>query len=194
MEAVADYGDIENLRQQVAEAAGDIGLVMGHYPYRDLVELFPTGLRATLLREPVARTISILRQTRAAHFERDTSLEEVYANPRWFAAAIHNHQTKVFALPAASAKGVFTAVDLDGSDLDRARSALEEVDILGVTEDFEDFWVRLSARFGFEPDPPGRLNEGTDDGEVSAELLARIAEDNVLDLELYEHARSLLSA
>jgi hypothetical protein len=55
---------------------------------------------------------------------------------------------------------------------------------------FEEFCRSLTDRFGWDLGPPLHQNR-THAGDAPAELRARIAEDNAMDVELYEFARDL---
>ena len=61
----------------------------------------------------------------------------------------------------------------------------------GIQEDLEAFVQRLQRRFGWELGPPVRGNVTTP-SEVSDSFRSRIAEDNQLDMQLYEYALKLL--
>jgi hypothetical protein len=62
---------------------------------------------------------------------------------------------------------------------------------VGLQEHFEDFCDELTARFGWRLGAPERVN-ATAEVEVSDSLRTRIAEDNALDVELYEFAKRLV--
>ena len=82
-------------------------------------------------------------------------------------------------------------VPVDRATLDAARRNLERVDILGVHDRYDDFLQRLAAHTGWTINPEIRANRGSS-ATVPASFRRRIEEGNQLDLELYEHARSLL--
>jgi hypothetical protein len=82
-------------------------------------------------------------------------------------------------------------VPVDRTTLDAARRNLERVDILGVHDRYDDFLQRLAARTGWTINPEIRANQGSS-ATVSASFRRRIEDGNQLDLELYDHARSLL--
>jgi hypothetical protein len=73
----------------------------GHVPFALAHLTDPEALRITLLREPVARTLSYLRQCqRSYEVHRDKSLEEIYEDPWFYPRFIDNHQTKLFSMTA----------------------------------------------------------------------------------------------
>ncbi len=70
----------------------------------------------------------------------------------------------------------------------RGRSARSKrIDEFGVQEELEEFAQRLERRFGWQLGPPVHENV-TEPVEVPDSFRARIAEDNPLDMELYEYA------
>ena len=150
----------------------------------------------TVLREPVARTISILKQfkRREPRFA-DLPLEAVYEDRPIFRFFVENHQTKVFALaPEDNEVAINCGMDIDDARYARARANLERVDVVGLTESYADFVERVRDRFGWWPrgvDLNQRENVSPEDWDVDAAFRARIAADNRYDLQLYEDARSL---
>ena len=71
----------------------------GHFPFMASEQLDPELVTLTVLREPIARTISILKQfKRREERFRDLPLEAVYDDRPIFRFFVENHQTKVFAL------------------------------------------------------------------------------------------------
>jgi hypothetical protein len=74
--------------------------------------------------------------------------------------------------------------------LDIAKETLKNMDTFGLQERFDDFCSELHTRYGLDVGPPVRANT-TEVSEVPAGLVDRIAEDNALDVELYEYACDL---
>ena len=74
---------------------------------------------------------------------------------------------------------------------DRDQAPCESMDAFGLQEDLEGFAQRLEQRYGWQLGPPVHENV-TEPTDVPASFRQRIAEDNALDMELYEHARKLL--
>jgi hypothetical protein len=100
--------------------------------------------------------------------------------------------TKMLSLtPEEMSASMFTRVELDRDHLERAKEALAGMDAVGLQERFEDFCDRLAARFGWDLGEPEILNT-TARVDAPKSLRARIAEDNALDVELYEFAKGLL--
>ena len=195
------------LQNLSAERRARIRVYIGHFPYvaRDLLD--PQLLAATVLREPVERTISLLRQlTRTQPWEDEPGerrplatmpLEEIYEHPLVFGPLIHDHQTKIFSMTAADDPQNYTdPIDVDARRLELAKANLADVDVLGTMERFDDFLDEVEARFGWQIVRGARKNV-TPDAEltpIDPSLRRRIAEDNAIDLELYEHARALVAS
>jgi len=87
----------------------------------------------------------------------------------------------------SSATGV---IDADSTRLASARRALAEIDLVGVTEGYEKFLARLRDHHGWRIDSVAHRNRG-ETPKVSSEFRKRIAEDNKLDMSLYDLACSL---
>lgn len=181
-----------------------IEVYIGHFPYV-VRELLGFDLwAATLLRDPVERTISLLRQFRrtqpweAENAERpvaELSLEEAYEHPLVFGPLILNHQTKVFSMtPQDNPQTYMDLIDVDSDRLELAKANLAEVEVLGVMDRFDEFLTEIEERFQWKIVRGARKNVApdTDLRPVDAGLRRRIAQDNAIDIELYEHARELV--
>ncbi len=177
-----------------AERLDAIRLFYGHFPYvvtemlgRDLVTL-------TVLRDPVERTISLLRvmrrQREAWH---ELTLEQIYDDANMFPRLIHDHQTKVFSITREDRPQDYRdEIDVDNARLEIAKRNLERVDVIGLTEQYGEFLASLRDRFGWQLGEQARLNAAGDAPEAAPALRRRIAADNAIDLEFYEHARELV--
>ena len=86
---------VSHLQQRWAARGDKIRLLTGHFPVRT-VELLPTEtpfVTMTVLRDPVARTLSFLRhqaERRQRGATADTPLVEIYEDPFRFEAMIQN--------------------------------------------------------------------------------------------------------
>ncbi len=166
----------------------------GHFPLC-VTELLDADFATfTVLRDPVERTLSYLRHHRdTTPADSERSLEEIYEDPARFRPFIENHMVKMLSLRAEEmTHGMMTVIDLDRRRLRRAKRALRKMDEFGIQEDLEAFAQRLQRRLGWELGPKvhGNVTEADD---VPDSFRSRIAEDNQLDMELYEYARKLLS-
>lgn len=183
------YWVIEKVREAVARPHDHIRLFHGHFPFF-VTDLVPDAVTLSLLREPVARTLSLLEMRRMQDMP-DRTIEEVYDDPTVFGREIHNHQTKIFSLSEADdAKTWVHVIDLDPDRVEVAKATLERVDVLGFQERFDDFLGELRDRYGWRIDRPARVNVASRKPVVADAFRRRIAEDNALDMELYDWARS----
>jgi hypothetical protein len=186
---------VSRLTSRWIDRGDEIRLVSGHFPLCT-TELLGGGFTTlTVLREPVERTLSFLRHFRALTPEAsDKSLEEIYEDPVRFRRLVHNHMVKMFALtPSEMNFGMMTEIQFTPAHLARAKEQLATVDAVGLQERFEDFRAELGRRFGWQLGATIYANR-TQPVTVSAELRARIARDNALDIELYEFARQLTAS
>jgi hypothetical protein len=189
---------IDYLLERLAARGDQIRVITGHFPLctTELIDGRFTTL--TLLREPVERTLSYLRHHRENEpSDRHKSLEEIYDDPLRFHGLAHNHMTKMLSLTSEEMAsgmdaGMLTRVQFNRDRLERAKEALAGIDAVGFQEHFEDFCDELTARFGWRLGEPEIVNTSAP-VEVPDSFRARIAEDNALDVELYEFARQLAS-
>src|SRR5688572_23706339 len=86
-------------------------------------------------------------------------------------------------------------IEVDAGRLALAKQNLAKVDIVGLTERYEDFLDLIVDRFGWEVNRGVRANVAPPEHELPAsdELRRRIAEDNAIDVELYEHAVQIVA-
>jgi hypothetical protein len=177
------------------KARGDeIQVVVGHFPLCT-AELLGGGFTTlTVLRHPVDRTLSYLRHHRnTTPDDSERSLEEIYEDPLRFDHFIQNHMVKMLSLRAEEmTDGMMTKIEFDRGRLRQAKRALRKIDEFGLQDELESFAQRLERRFLWELGPPVHENV-TEPVAVPDSFRARIAEDNRLDMELYEYARKLLS-
>jgi hypothetical protein len=186
---------VPQLLERWNERGHEIRLVCGHFPLCT-TELLGGGFTTlTVLRRPVARTLSYLRHFRAMTPDaRDKSLEEIYEDKVRFRRLVHNHMVKMFALRSSEMNfGMMTEIEFTPDHLARAKEQLATVDVIGLQEHFEDFRAELTQRFGWHLGDTIYANR-TPPAKASAELQARIAHDNALDVELYQFARELTAS
>jgi hypothetical protein len=183
---------VDLLRDRWRTRGDEIRIVTGHFPLCTAEVLATDFTTLTVLREPVERTLSYLRHHReTTPSDRSKSLEQIYEDPLRFHGLIHNHMVKMLSLTVAEmVDGALTRMDLKSPALERAKNNLERVDVVGLQEHFEEFWEELSHRFGWQLGDPARSNQ-TEHVPISRAFRERIARDNELDADLYEHARRL---
>jgi hypothetical protein len=195
---VAPQLSIDQLRVRWAERAEEIRIVMGHFPMCT-IELLPQPephatpfTTLTVLREPVERTLSFLRHHRKlTPSDRNLPLETIYEDEFRYKGLIENHMVKMFSLTTDEmTDGMLTRVDFTRAHLERAKDQLSRVDVVGLQDQFEAFCAEIEARFGWELGEPMFTNR-TLPVEVSDSFRRRIADDNALDMALWDYAQHL---
>ena len=174
-----------------------IRVVTGHFPLRTTELLGDRFTTITIVRDPVERTLSALRHHQLrTPADRDRSLEELYDDPIRFHGLIHNHMVKLFSLSPEeilAGDGIMAHVEpFTSARLEEAKVRLAGVDVLGLHDHLEELGGELEARFGWSLGQGVHANR-TDPVVVPASFRARIAADNEMDAELYEHARAVWS-
>jgi hypothetical protein len=185
-----------------------IRVYSGHYPYVASELLAGEFIRLTVLRDPVERTISLLRQVRrkdswadpnlrlAAHME-GIPLEQVYEHPSVYEPLVLNHQTKIFSMTSDDRLDTYMdVIDVDDKRLAIAKENLAKVDFIGLTEQYDEFLDELADDTGWAILPHLRKNETPPDHvtPVNEALRRRIAADNAIDIEFYEYAKELVES
>ena len=179
------------LCERLAARGDEIRVITGHFPLRTAELLQGRFTTLTLLRDPVERTLSYLRQQRQNRGSARCALDEIYDELHGMA---DDNMTKMLALtPAELRASLFTRAELNRYHLERAKEAVASIDVVGLQEHFDAFCDEVTARFGW------RLGKrkwvyASDPAEASESLRARIAEDNPFDMELYEFAKQMLAA
>lgn len=185
--------DVDHLMEDLRLHGDQIQLITGHFPLC-LVDLLdgPTTT-FTVLREPVERTLSLLRRRQQVEARYDGwSLEAIYDDPDLL-PIIRNHMVKMLSMTPEemTATPLVASVSFDQARLERAKEQLvERIDLFGLQTDFERFCTSLEARFGWDLGPP-RFANRTPPQPVADALRDRIAEDNRIDGELYRFAEQL---
>jgi GT2 family glycosyltransferase len=155
--------------------------VMGHYTLPQLLELFPDRAIITCLRDPFARSASVI-----GHFWRSYGVPpETFLNdPRLVTNQIVNQQIR-FLAPHPSADWT---VEYSESLVDKALQNLERVKIVGIQERFPQFMASVAAELEFPSHTTlnRRENVGsTDIHEQLAPFADQIRGMIAGDLELY---------
>ncbi len=172
-----------------AERLDEIHVFTAHIP-ATARELLPYPTRTmTVLREPVARTISWLRQNQRIHSPQ-APLEQIYEVEQARRAYADNHQTRMFAIRTSDRVNSFTNyIEIDDHRFAEAKARLDEMEMVGFQEDLEPFLDAVADRFGYTERRVPSMNVGRGDFEVSDSLRQRIAADNAWDIEFYRYAR-----
>jgi hypothetical protein len=216
---ILPYWSVPHLLALTAERRARIRVYTGHLPYLASELLGLDVVRLTLLRNPIDRTVSMLKHAKRL-FEGYASLalDEIYEDPHIFKYFIENYQTNAFAITAEERdramanppevrdgqRPLAVSVPEDHTRraaiaarrFERAKSTLAKVDVVGLNENYEAFLHELSMRFGWWPNglpKLARMNVSSEDWTASPALRRRIAHDLTTDMEFYEYARELVA-
>jgi hypothetical protein len=183
------HTSIQYLLDTATERRARIRAYMGHFPYVATQLLRQPLVTLTVLRHPVDRAVSHLKHLNSYSPEyREWSLEQIYDDPILHPCFLRNHQAKIFAFTEADAPTSYVDVlNIDDSRLAVAKDNLDQVDLIGFVECYDDFLERLETRFGWNLDKSKRRRVGPA-GDVPKELRRRIEADHVADLDFYEYA------
>jgi Sulfotransferase family len=165
----------------------------GHFPFV-ATEMLPEELTTlTIIRDPVARTISYLKHCKRYHdYHRDWSLEEIYHDEFHFECFIHNHQTKIFSMTADDKlESYMDIIEIDDRRLELAKRNLEKIDVLGLTDQYPQFLEEIRDRFGWRFGPAPNRRVSREQWVAPPELREQIAADNAADMAFFEHAKRL---
>jgi hypothetical protein len=165
-------------------------VIEGHVGFSKGERLAGVPNVTTIVREPVARTVSVARNIKRwqTHDRADVLGSRRVAPKDIFAAIpnLSNGQTKQLA-------GRRPSSDASADDLARARSVVDRIAV-GLTEEFSTSLVLLAERFGFRLPEFGVTNASRRFGDRNLRSTAfreLAAEHNQLDQELYAHARAV---
>jgi hypothetical protein len=138
----------------------------------------------TILRDPVERTISHLKQEALPA----RTLEDAYEDPD-VQRRIANHQTRMFAFTADDGIENFaTPLEIDERRYQIACDHLAAVDLVGFQDRFDPFLDAIVDRFGWVKAPVQRVRVSAD-VPVSAGLRRRIEADSEPDIAFHSYAR-----
>lgn len=219
---VEPYASVDELELLTPERRAEIRVYTGHLPFVARELIGPDAVTLTLLRDPVTRTISVLKHFKRLYARyRDLPLDAIYDDDIVFPHFVQDFQARVFALETADHPRAFAGaadfralraalesvpgahaplappITIDAARLARAQQNLAAVDVVGVNEEFPAFVAELRQRFGWWRDGSqydARANVSSEPWAASEALRARIARESANDQSLYEHARELITA
>ena len=186
------YWEIAALRELRPEQVHQIRMFHGHFPVL-AAAMVGADTTMTIVRDPVDRVISHVRHCRR-HFpaHHGTSLESVYEDGWLHPLFFRNYQVKQFALTADDAPMAHNEdIVIDSGRVAAAVASLEKVDVLGLTEHYDQFLDEVVDRFGWARVGNDRLQASPGPMKVSAAFRKRIEADNQADLEFHDRATSL---
>ncbi len=206
----ADYASLTRLWSMTPEQRSRLRVISGHYPYF-VTDLIQPDETITVLRHPVDRTISMLRQLCAEQPPtRHRSIEEIYDDPSVRSMLIDDYQAKLFGMStedweygAAVIRAVrpdrahaghlahLMTVPVTAERLDRAVTNLGRVDVVGFQHRYDDFLREVSDRYGWTIDGRHRLRQARSEAAVPSAFRRRIEDDNAADMAFYTAALEL---
>lgn len=179
-----------HLRVAFAERGDVLRFVAGHFPHRVLELVDVPFTTITVLRDPVERTLSYLRQLqRESGEDPPPSLFELYERPEVFHPLLEDHMVKVFSLTRDEAEvGIEAPVELGPDRLATAVATIEGIDHLGLADRLTELWHQLESTYGLDLGPELRLNAAAVREAAPESLRRRIEADNALDVAFYDAA------
>jgi hypothetical protein len=195
---VEPYISVPRLLAVPDDRRDQVRMYTGHFPYMAAALVAPDLRTLTLLREPVDRTVSVLKHfKRAEERFRTSTLEMIYEDPQISRCYVANYQTKIFSfVPGDEANTVQRPILIDDSRLGLAKENLAQVEFVGLTERFGDFVEELRTELGWWPngvDATDRANKSPEAWSVGPDLRQRIADDNPHDVAFYRFAQELVA-
>jgi len=176
----------------------------GHVPFFVTESLGIDLHTVSVLRDPVGRVISHLKQVRREQAPwtleklgltewNDPSFETLYDNAYLHDHFFSNYQTRLFSLtPDDGAVDHLHLIDIDAQRLRLAKEHLNRVDVVGVMENLDQVVEQLHFTHGISTDPIPKMLVSTEDWTLDPALIERIKADNRFDAELHEFARELI--
>ena len=167
-------------------------VIVGHLPYIfvDVFDVKPAV--AVVLRDPIARTVSMMEHRRRHSPElAGQSYEQLLSNERFVERQVRDYQTKVFAFDQLSEceSGVNTPLLIGEERFARALKRLESTEVVGVTDDLGAFALTLRRRTGLQLPSVPRRNIGQHDVELTPDVIQRIRALTAYDHVLVQRAR-----
>ena len=184
---------VDRVRALSPEDRRRIRIYSGHLPFA-VAKMVQADFTLTILRDPLERTLSLLRQLQRNRARmRAMSLEEIYDDPMVFGLLIHNYQSKLFAMTLDDKlESHLDVLDVDDARLEVAFGHLESVDVLGLTNAFGCFTEELRRRFGWRIGDVRDRFVDKSPSPASASLRSRIVADNQADIAFYDRARQIV--
>ena len=189
---------IDNFRRLTMGKREAYRLIQGHLHFGFHRHLPGDSIYITLLREPVARTLSFYYYAKSHpdHYlysfltNDHVDLKTVLNDRSTLTDEFSNLQTRMIAGEERNDSKHPT----DSAVLQRAKANLQNHFVVGLTEEFDASLRLMSQRFGWNLKPYSRKNVTRRKPLIEtldAETLALLREANALDIALYQFAREL---
>ncbi len=195
-EMMKAFINVPKLLSIAPERKAQVRVFHGHFPYMVADALGLDLVTLTILREPVARTLSYMKHALRVHPHlQPGGLEAVYDDPLLNPMYIQNHQAKIFSIcPEDEAPSLLQAITVDASRLEVAKENLAKVDVFGLIEHHDVFLRTLATDYGWAIGTVENKHVSGDEYDVPDSLIDRIVEDNAMDIAFYEFAQKLWAA
>lgn len=171
----------------------DFEILCGHFPFFLGELIFKKPRYIVFLREPVARTISMIehRKSKSPAY-RELSYEAILEEEGFVKNQLENYQTKVFAFKniGECSRNTNMPLEITVENFRLALNRLDKVDVIGITEHFNESIDLIEKEFGFKFDKTLYANRGLYDVRISKKVRQKIMDINEHDLTLYEYATS----
>ncbi len=175
----------EVIKLDPPEATPD--LLIGHYPFATHHLINGESKKIVIFRDPVPRVVSNVfhMKNNDARFT-DMDAEEIYGIAKW-----HFNNLQVRYMVDRRIHVSMRFLDrrpLRQGSVGPAIENMSSCDVVGIADSMERTVDMANQVFGWQLDAPARINTARSDTGVSDALLDRIAEDNALDIALYNEA------
>ncbi|MFT5201173.1 MAG: hypothetical protein ACI9C1_000542 [Candidatus Aldehydirespiratoraceae bacterium] len=203
------------LMAETAERRAEYALISVHYPAWVTFRAVDNPVRATMLRDPVARTISHLKQIATSTHPAET-VAEAWADDE-IRRRMTDYMCQLFSDPGeptpeavdpntedpevrraflrALGNGWSTAIwhprVVDSAAAAAAIACLDRFDVVGVTDELPAFAAKLSTASGLRIQAPGHANRSLSTEQAEAWLVDEIKAATRHDQALFEHAELL---
>lgn len=168
-------------------------MLCGHYPFFLGEIIFKQPKYIVFLRDPIARTISMIEHRKLkTPVYRKLSYEEILDNEAFVKNQLGNYQTKVFAFSGIEEcdRDANMPLEITADNFKLALDRLDKVDVIGITEHFDESIDLIEKKFGFEFKDRLHVNSGAYDVQISNKVRQKIMDINKHDIALYDYAKS----
>lgn len=178
------YLSAQETKSALAGVSDDLKLIQGHYRLQQLQNFLPKAKIIAVFRSPVKRAVSLIKHKMANAGEIDAS--EEYLIQKYLRGDPSNNNGQVRALSQSS------DFSLAPESLEQAVAALNQIDVFGVSEQYNDVLSRVSKLIE-QPLRNDSLNRSRlPDREFSECFIAEVREANRLDIEFYRAVKKSL--
>lgn len=188
----SSYGDVTALLDLDEAARRRIRFYTGHVP-AVVAEMIGATTTLTVLRDPVERTISFLRHASAWHpVQAGRTLTEIYQDHHQYGFFIHDYQVRQFAKREGDDLAHIGFLLIDDERAEQARRRLDQIDLVGIYTEYDDFTRRALSLLGWPVVERPRRNQSNRADDVPIALREQIVHDLAADIAFYDYAVDLV--